>query len=179
MIKKHCRSSPGHPPAWKTMMTVWNGTGNIVPHVGTAACVRMFRNDNFFLDVSQHCLDIRRSSWSNICYMIAPKVEAEEGERCGYKIKKCRVSIPAFIHSPLFIIHQAIQFCQARACPFHLGFTGLYWFDILVKMGNPYWNQYMDHLLPMAVWESLSLMVWEPYFARISSRGISFLCRFL
>ena len=50
MIKKHCRSSPGPPPAWRIMTIVWNGMGNIVPHVGTAAYARMFRNDNFFPD---------------------------------------------------------------------------------------------------------------------------------
>lgn len=139
MIKKHCRSSPGHPLAWKTMMIAWNGTGIIVPHVGTADCARMFRDNKVFPDFPPTLPQTSGAVHEAIfLYLIAPKFEAEEGERCGYKIKKCRVSIPAFIHFPLGAIHQAIQFCQARACPFHLGFTGLYWFDILVKMGNPY-----------------------------------------
>ena len=87
----------------------------------------------------QHCLDIWRRSWSNICYMIAPKFEAEEGERCGYKIKKCRVSIPAFIHFPLFIIHQnRTVLSSPDNLPVYTGLTVQPCFDTFANRGNPY-----------------------------------------
>ena len=107
MIKKHCRSSPGHLPVWRTMTIAWNGTGIIVPHVGTADCARMFRDNKVFPDFPPTLPQTSGAVHEAIfLYLIAPKFEAEEGERCGYRRKKSRDWIPAFIHSPLFIIHQ-------------------------------------------------------------------------